>query len=270
MNVGDVRPDLTAKLRAPTEAATACKVCGGEARPLGVVDFNRSCEDARGLLLPRTGVPVQYRQCGQCGLLFTDTFDDWTQADFEAHIYNAAYETVDPDYVAKRPEAMAASVIGAFGASKADLDILDYGGGNGRFAELIGAAGFRCETYDPFTPRFAARPDRRFNLVTCFETLEHMPDPVAGVGDIAELVAEEGAVLFATLVQPPEVAQISLGWWYVGPRNGHVTLYSRDALARLWGRFGFTVRSFNDNTHLAVRSATPAFARHLVGGGPTS
>ena len=270
MDAGDIRADLPSKLRAPTEAATACKICGGEARPLGVVDFNRSCEDARGLRLPRTGVPVQYHQCGPCGLVFTDTFDDWSQADFEAHIYNAAYETVDPDYVAKRPGAMAESTISAFAAAKDDLDILDYGGGNGRFAELMVAAGFRCETYDPFTPRFAPRPDRRFNLVTCFETLEHMPDPPAGVSDITDLVADGGAVLFATLVQPPDFAKITLGWWYVGPRNGHVTLYSRDALARLWGRFGFTVCSFNDNTHLAFRGAPPAFARHLGGGGSAS
>jgi 2-polyprenyl-6-hydroxyphenyl methylase/3-demethylubiquinone-9 3-methyltransferase len=266
MDAGAVHPDLTTKLRAPSEAAVPCKVCGGATRALGVVDFNRSCEDARGLRLPRSGVPVQYRQCAECALVFTDTFDDWSQADFEAHIYNAAYETVDPDYVAKRPDAMAQGVIGAFGDATAELDILDYGGGNGRFAELMAEAGIRCQTYDPFTPAFAARPARRFNLVTCFETLEHMPDPVAGVGDIASLTADDGAVLFATLVQPPEFATIGLGWWYVGPRNGHVTLYSRQALARLWGRFGFTVGSFNDNTHIAYRGAPPAFARHLLGG----
>lgn len=267
MNAGDIRPDLTAKLRPPSAAAVACKVCGGPTRALGVVDFNRSCEDARGLRLPRSGVPVQYRQCQQCALLFTDTFDDWSQADFEAHIYNAAYETVDPDYAGKRPEALAQTVIGAFGAARAELDILDYGGGNGRLAELLNEAGIRCRTYDPFTPAFAARPDRKFNLVTCFETLEHMPDPVAGVGDIAGLVADGGAVLFSTLVQPAEFANIGLGWWYVGPRNGHVTLFSRQALAVLWARFGFTVGSFNDNTHIAYRGAPPAFARHLTGGG---
>lgn len=265
-DAGAVRPDLTEKLRAPSEAPVPCKVCGGPAAPLGLVDFNRSCEDVKGVVLPRTGVPVQYRRCADCGLLFTDAFDDWGQADFETHVYNDAYAAVDPDYVEKRPRQMADGVVGAFGAAKADLDILDYGGGNGRFAELMRGLGFRCESYDPFTPAFAARPTRHFNLVTCFETLEHMPDPVAGAADIASLVAEDGAVLFATLAQPADFDRLGLGWWYIGPRNGHVTLHSRQSLARLWDRVGFQMASFNDNTHLAVRGTVPAFARHLVAG----
>jgi 2-polyprenyl-6-hydroxyphenyl methylase/3-demethylubiquinone-9 3-methyltransferase len=172
---------------------------------------------------------------------------------------------VDADYAQKRPAQMAAALGGALAAFRDELDIIDYGGGNGRFAEAMGAAGFRCATYDPFNPRFAARPERRFNLVTCFETLEHMPDPAAGAADIAGLLSEAGAVVFATLVQPPNA---TLGWWYVGPRNGHVTLFTREALAILWGRLGFAVASFNDHTHLAFReAATPAWARRLLGQG---
>ncbi|WP_293904901.1 class I SAM-dependent methyltransferase [Phenylobacterium sp.] len=261
MDAGAIRADLTSRLRAPSEAATACKVCGGEATPLGIVDFNRSCEDARGVVLPRTGVPIQYRQCAVCGLIFTDTFDDWVQADFEAHVYNEGYAAVDPDYVAKRPQQMAGALAGVLAASKAALDILDYGGGNGRFAEAMVEAGFHCATYDPYTPRFAGRPARRFNLITCLETLEHMPDPAAGVGDIVALLEPGGAVVFATLAQPPGAG---LGWWYIGPRNGHVTLFSRAALAALWGRFGFAVASFNDHVHMAWREAPPAWARHLA------
>ena len=188
MDAGDIRPDLTAKLRPPVDGPVACKICGGETRPLGVVDFNRTCEEVRGLRLPHAGVPIQYRQCALCRLLFTDAFDDWTQADFEAHVYNAAYGAVDPDYAAQRPQQFAANLTKAFGGWQGELDILDYGGGNGRLAEGLRAAGFRCESYDPFDPRFAARPDRRFNLITCIETLEHMPDPAAGAGDIASLL----------------------------------------------------------------------------------
>ena len=160
---------------------------------------------------------------------------------------------------------MAAAVTEALGAAKAELDILDYGGGNGRFAELMRAADFRCETYDPFSPAFRARPTRRFNLITCFETLEHMPDPVAGAADIVSLLADDAAILFATLAQPADFAAVGLGWWYIGPRNGHVTLHSRESLGRLWGRFGLRVTSFSDNTHLAAREPTPTWARDLTG-----
>jgi 2-polyprenyl-6-hydroxyphenyl methylase/3-demethylubiquinone-9 3-methyltransferase len=89
---------------------------------------------------------------------------------------------------------------------------------------------------------------------------------VGGAADISDLVADGGVVLFATLAQPANFDALGLGWWYIGPRNGHITLHSRESLARLWGRFGFRVGSFSDNTHLAVRGPLPAFAAHL--GGP--
>jgi hypothetical protein len=75
--------------------------------------------------------------------------------------------------------------------------------------------------------RPATPPGGKFDLITCFETLEHMPG------------------------------------WYVGPRYGHISLLSRSALAKAWGRHGFCTGSFDDNMHLAFRTL-PDFARHLA------
>ena len=124
--------------------------------------------------------------------------------------------------------------------------------------------GFRTAiSYDAFSPEFRERPQRRFNLVTCFETLEHMADPVGGAADIVELMEEDGLLLFSTLVQPANLAEIGLRWSYVGPRNGHITLHTRQSLARLFTRFGLQMASFNDNIHVAFRRL-PAWARHLT------
>jgi len=57
-------------------------------------------------------------------------------------------------------------------------------------------------------------------------------------------------------------AELGLAWPYVGPRNGHVTLHSRASLEALWGLFGLSVASFDDNLHLAY-ATVPAFAQHL-------
>jgi 2-polyprenyl-6-hydroxyphenyl methylase/3-demethylubiquinone-9 3-methyltransferase len=125
------------------------------------------------------------------------------------------------------------------------------------------AAGFPVAvTYDPFVPEHAQAPSGRFDLVTCFETLEHMPDPLAGIGAIAAKLAEPGLVLFSTLLQPPDFDRQGLHWWYVGPRNGHISLFSRDALVKAWHQHGCQIRSFNDNYHTAFRTL-PDFARHL-------
>lgn len=258
-------------LRPARPEPVPCKVCGAPAPLFGVTDFNRSCEETRGRFLPLTGVAVYYRRCDQCGLLFTDAFDDWGQAEFEAHIYNDRYLEVDPDYVEARPVNFARMLHQRFGAFAEQIRVLDYGGGNGRMAEELRALGFAAvEVYDPFSPQFRARPEGRFDLVTCFETLEHMPDPVGGAADLASFLAEDGFLMMGTLAQPADILKLRMGWWYIGPRNGHVTLFTRPALALLWRRHGLTTGSASDNLHVAYRGQPPAFARHLFGGAPAT
>ena len=260
-----VNPSL--RLRAPDPGPAACKVCGGVSRLFGVTDFNRSCEEVRGKVLPLAGLAVYYRRCEACGLVYTDAMDDWSHGEFADHIYNDAYVEVDPDFETKRPEGGATMVAGTFSNFASTLSILDYGGGNGRLADRLRAAGFAgAATYDPFHPDHRARPQGTFSLVTCFETLEHMPDPKAGAADIASFLPDEsaggGMVLFSTLVQPADFAAQGMRWWYIGPRNGHVTLHTRASLAALWKPLGLQVASFNDNMHAAFRTI-PAFARHV-------
>lgn len=251
-------------LRPADVRSRPCKVCGGASALFGVTDFSRSCEEVRGKVLPLQGAPVYYRRCEACGLVFTEAFDDWSQADFETHIYNSAYGEVDPDYEIIRPDHNAKLVGDGFAKAASTLSVLDYGGGNGRLALKLREAGFAAtETYDPFFPDHRTRPGRTFDLVTCFETLEHMNDPTQGASDIASFLADGAMVLFSTLVQPADFARQGIGWWYIGPRNGHVTLHTRASLGLMWRQLGLQVHSFNDNLHAAFRTR-PSFAQHLL------
>jgi hypothetical protein len=253
---------LTLKPAAPEPMP--CKICGAPSPLYGVVDFNRSCEIPDGAKLPLLGMPVYYRRCGACGFLFTDAFDDWSQDDFKTHIYNDGYYAVDPDYKMTRPRNNAAAVDRLFGAHKAILRVLDYGGGNDTLCAGLRAAGFPvATTYDPFVPEFAKPPEGKFNLVTCFETLEHMPDPLTGIGAIVANLEDAGLVLFSTLLQPQDFDMLRLNWWYVGPRNGHISMFSRDTLGRAWRFYGYRTGSFNDNMHVAFRTL-PEFAKNLI------
>jgi SAM-dependent methyltransferase len=239
-----------------------CKVCEGPSPLFGVIDFHKSCIEAQGKRLPISGVPVYYRRCSQCGFAFTTAFDTWTHAEFHQYIYNEQYIVVDPDFAALRPAGNAKMLAETFQASRTAIKILDYGGGSGLTADLLRQQGFSATTYDPFS-NFNAIPEEKFDLISCFEVMEHVPSPKETVATIVSLLQHPGAVLFSTLVQPADFDAIGLNWWYAGPRNGHVSLYSAASLARLFEPHGMQVGSFTEGLHIAYKEI-PAFASHLL------
>lgn len=241
-----------------------CKICGAPAPLMGVVDLNRNCLEREGVRLPLAGVPVYYRRCPRCAFIFTEAFDGWSRSDFLAHIYNDEYITVDPGYCEARPRANVDLIIKIFGARRGEIACLDYGGGNGALAAALRAAGFaRAENFDEFNVAFDRMPEGRFNLVSCFEVFEHVTEPRRVAAQLARIIGEDGLMLFSTLIQPPDIDAQGIGWWYLGPRNGHISLHSRQSLRTLLNQVGLRFGSFNDNLHAAYRSV-PAYAAHVI------
>jgi hypothetical protein len=246
--------DSTIVLRPVSPGPYPCKICGAPALRFGEVDFNRSCDEPRAERFPPLGLPVQFRRCTGCGFLFTECFDDWTDAEFKRLIYNSDYIKLDPDYADRRPREDANMIIRQLHADRAALRMLDYGGGSGLLSRRLRASGFAAaETFDPFTPEFSRRPDGRFDVITCFETMEHLTDPLAKIDDMVDMLSDVGVVWFSTVLQPANLASLGMSWWYIGPRNGHVSLFTDAALAIAWRRHGFTVSSFSHSKHLAFR-----------------
>ena len=211
--------------------ARPCKLCRAPALPFDAVDLNKLCSDADPYMFGLSGVIVPYWRCTICGFLFTAFFDDWSPVEFARFIYNDDYIKVDGAYVEVRPQAMA-----AFVARKAahvrDARILDYGSGVGGLARHLRDAGFRhVENYDPFSN--PERPAGRFDIVTCFEVIEHSTAPLTMLEDMRGLLADGGCVLFTTGIQPDDIAVRRASWWYVAPRNGHASIFTVDALATL-------------------------------------
>ncbi|HEX4066178.1 MAG TPA: class I SAM-dependent methyltransferase [Acidobacteriaceae bacterium] len=241
--------------------AAECKVCRGASPLYGVVDFHKSCIEAQGRRLAVSGKPVYYQRCEGCGFVFTTAFDAWDFDAFRRNIYNDDYVVVDPDYVEVRPTGSAGLVAASFPNARSSITILDYGGGSGLMAARLREQGFAASTYDPFS-QFDALPGERFDLVTCFEVMEHVPSPEKTVAAMVSLLKHPGAILFSTLVQPANFDQIGLNWWYASPRNGHISLYTTASLAMLFERHGMKVGSFSEGMHIAF-GEIPPFAAHL-------
>jgi SAM-dependent methyltransferase len=254
---------MSATLQPICDRQTQCKCCGATALPYGVVDFNKNCEIYRHNALGVSGVPIYYHRCPACRFIFTTAFDHFTHEDFQSHIYNEEYPLIDPDYQVARPHGNAALVTRLFPGKK-PRRVLDYGGGNGVMAESLRAAGFpHVETFDPFVEQYSARPVAGFDCVICFEVVEHSTDPARIFADMDEFLTDPGLILFSTLVQPDDIDRQGLNWWYAGPRNAHVSLYTTESLASVVRPLGFNLGSFSESYHILFREM-PDFARHFI------
>jgi SAM-dependent methyltransferase len=244
---------------------TPCPICEGTSSPLDVVDFNKSCEEARGKYLPLTGVPIYYFLCEQCGFCFAPEFSQWQLEDFEKKIYNSEYLQVDPDYLDVRPRANANSLISAFRDRGSEIRHLDYGGGKGLLSDLLRKSGWQTTSYDPFVDREIYLENLgKFDLITAYEVFEHVPDVKQLISNLSSLLVQDGVVLFSTLLSDGNLGpRQRISWWYASPRNGHISLFSRKSLAILGAKERFHLGSSSSGFHAFWRNVPP-WAKHII------
>jgi len=244
-----------------------CPVCGAASALLDVVDFNKSCEEQRGVFLPLSGAPIYYALCPVCGFCHAPEIAAWPLEEFERWIYNDGYAAIDPDYLQTRPVNNAASLVSMFGHRALPIRHLDYGGGSGLMSRLLTQAGWQSASYDPYVDRdMQVGQLGRYDLITAFEVFEHVPDARQLMADLRSLLAPDGVILFSTLVSDGHIQPNQrLTWWYAAPRNGHISLYSRESLATLAQHHALRYASFSEVFHAFIDNVPP-WAAHLFGG----
>jgi hypothetical protein len=245
------------------DASRACKCCGTAAPWFGRVDFAKSCEDRALAVLPPAGWSVDYYRCLTCGFLFSDFLDDWSAERQRREIYNDDYVKVDPEFVTGRAARVGPMIDQLFHPAKREIRVMDYGGGAGELARQLQAEGFASvDTIDPFFGDGTA-PTGVYDLMLGFEVFEHQKRPDASFAAAAAHLKPAGALLFSTLIQPDDIEVLGARWWYLAPRNGHVSLHTRHSLEILAHRHGFSLGSINESLHFGWRGE-PGFAMHVI------
>lgn len=192
--------------------ARVCPVCGSsEGEVFAGEDFDPEKWDAFAFASRKLPEYMHYRlvECAQCDLVYANPGPDGVI--LEDAYREAAYDSSEEAYCAARTYSVfLPSIKARLPRHRAALDI---GAGDGAFVEQLLAAGFSEPVgVEPSTaPIESARPEirpflrqglfgpkdfpaRSFNLITCFQTVEHLADPGLVFKQIYGLLEEGGAV----------------------------------------------------------------------------
>lgn len=208
---------------------------------------------------------VTYLRCPGCGLItLPEPF--WLDEAYEQAIADGDVGLLRRCRVLS---SLTAAVIRAEGLR--DGRFLDWAGGYGTLTRMMRDKGFAFFHWDPYAENLFAQgleqnpSGQHFDVVTAFEVVEHLQDPVA---ELAECAAITDRLLFTTELQPEGLRSVD-EWWYFAPESGqHIAFHTAASLRILGERLGYQVTSNGDQYHLfhrgPVRPATRVILSPVV------
>ena len=193
---------------------------------------------------------VTYWRCEYCGFVQTDE-PFWLE-----EAYSSAIASIDIGPI-NRSITMAEktkALILTFFDIRANF--LDYGAGYGILVRRMRDLGFDFRYYDKYCENLFANGfevsldgDAHFELITAFEVLEHMQEPLR---EVRKLLSISDAIFFTTELMPPRYP-LPTEWWYYALEQGqHISFYSRRSLVVLADLLGVACYSLG-SVHLLTR-----------------
>lgn len=203
---------------------------------------------------------ILYYRCIECGLMQTEK-PYWLD-----EAYDAAIADLDVGLVQRNIQlsALVSRVLDDYFDPIGKY--LDFAGGYGLFVRMMRDRGFDFYRYDKFCDNIFAQyfdivslheKKTYFELVTAFEFLEHIDDPLLELERIFEMT---DTILLTTELLPPNITSAE-DWWYFVPETGqHITFYSEKSFHKLAYKLGVTYYSDGKNHHLLTRRKIDNFS----------
>lgn len=195
--------------------------------------------------------PAEYRQCTRCGYAFI-VDPHWLEL-----AYSTAIAALDTGIVTRN--LWLADVTSALlRLSLRDVGrTLDYGGGTGLLVRLMRDRGHDFRWHDAYSPNLLARGfegdlEDRFDMVTSFELVEHLPDPMTTLLTLRSLAP---VLVLSTELLPATCSGVG-DWWYFAPESGqHIGFFTADSLKVVAERLGLRLSTNGRNLHVLAPQA---------------
>ena len=229
------------------EKTPPCKICGSETRRA----FSLPSSKLTGHPIPDAPDDCPYFECEVCRFLFCDVHDESDHGKLYGDDY---WSNQDPDWGGRVNQTLRLVLMSnkLLSFNPWELKVLDFGCGMGTFVQAA-REHLQMQVWgtDIIEPRFGiewfvAKPGRaEFDAVVSCEVIEHLPRPAEIMEEVKSYLRPGGVFAFQTAVYDP--AACNRDWWYLGPANGHISLYSRDAFDVLAERLGVTEKLIWNN-----------------------
>lgn len=200
-----------------------CKICGSEASSFDSARILRKYD-------------VDYFECPNCGFIQTEE-PYWLTEAYSSAITSSDIGLVQRnvslslrlDYIFRR----------CFSFSNGGGTFLDYGGGYGLLVRLMRDRGYDFEWYDEYCDNLFAQTHERkrthYDVITSFEMLEHLPNPIKTLETIFEMC---DSAIFSTELMPESKPRME-NWWYSGLDHGqHISFYTPKTMDYIANKFG--------------------------------
>ena len=193
---------------------------------------------------------VEYFRCPDCHFVQTET-PHWLDRAYAEPIAASDVGMVDRNLQnAARTSRLVHRLLDPAGR------FLDFGGGYGLFVRRMRDLGYDFRWADPRCPNLFAQGHEgdpavdQYELVTTFEVVEHLPDPVGSLGD---LLKATDTLLVSTELMPASEPKPGEWWYYALDSGQHVSLFGRRSLEALARRLRVHLHSNGTNLHLLAR-----------------
>lgn len=192
---------------------------------------------------------VDYYRCPACGLIALPD-PTWLEEAYTSAIYSGDSGLLRRSRVLS---TVTAALIRSEGLSRGTF--LDWAGGYGTLTRMMRDKGFEFFTVDAYAknllaPGFDGDESASYDLVTAFEVVEHISNPIE---ELKLLAAANDRFFFTTQLQPAEPPRPADWWYYVAESGQHITFHTLTSLGILADRLGYQLTSNGDQYHLFHR-----------------
>lgn len=203
---------------------------------------------------------VSYYRCKSCGLIQTEN-PYWLD-----EAYSSAIVDLDIGLVQRNLQlsVMVTRILDEYFSPYGKY--LDFAGGYGLFVRMMRDKGFDFYRNDKYCENIFAKyfdipslyeETKQFELVTAFEFLEHIEDPV---GELEQIFKKTDTVLLTTELLPSNITSVE-DWWYFVPETGqHIIFYSEKSFHKIACNLGVNYYSDGKSHHLLTRRKIDNFS----------